>query len=106
MACSRPFSWSSPPPSLPPNTDWTQFLASDWTDSPDHPPVRLANRPVDRSERHEGLLDELTLMISPVVAGGGRKRLFAADAALTSLELVEAQSTSGGTLIATYRPSR
>ena len=58
-----------------------------------------------RSLIDEGLLDELTLMISPVVAGGGRKRLFADDAALTKLDLVEAQPTSGA-LIATYRPSR
>jgi dihydrofolate reductase len=33
-----------------------------------------------RSLIDQGLLDELTLMISPVVAGGGRKRLFADDA--------------------------
>ena len=53
-----------------------------------------------------GLLDELTLMISPVVAGGGRSRLFPEDAPLTSFELVEAQPTSSGALIATYRPTR
>ena len=51
-----------------------------------------------------GLLDELTLMISPVVAGRGRRRLFADDARETVLELVEAQPSSTGTLIATYRP--
>jgi Dihydrofolate reductase len=34
-----------------------------------------------RSLLEAGLLDELTLMISPVVAGGGRKRLFPDDAA-------------------------
>lgn len=54
----------------------------------------------------EGLIDELTLMISPVVAGGGRKRLFPGDAALTRFELAEAQPTSSGALIATYRPAR
>ena len=59
-----------------------------------------------RSLIDEGLLDELTLMISPVVAGGGRKRLFADDAALATFELVEAKPTSSGTLIATYRPVR
>jgi hypothetical protein len=59
-----------------------------------------------RSLIDQGLLDELTLMISPVVAGGGRKRLFADDAALTKFELVEAQPTSSGALIATYRPLR
>ena len=59
-----------------------------------------------RSLIEQGLLDELTLMISPVVAGGGRKRLFADDAALTKFELAEAQPTSSGALIATYRPIR
>jgi dihydrofolate reductase len=59
-----------------------------------------------RSLFHQGLLDELTLMISPVVAGGGRKRLFADDAPQTKLELVEAKPTSSGALIATYRPVR
>jgi dihydrofolate reductase len=59
-----------------------------------------------RSLLDQGLLDELTLMISPVAAGGGRKRLFADDAALTKFELVEAKPTSSGALIATYRPIR
>ena len=54
----------------------------------------------------QGLLDELTLLIHPVVAGGGRKRLFADDATLTKLELIESQPTSSGVLIATYRPVR
>jgi dihydrofolate reductase len=53
-----------------------------------------------------GLLDELTLMISPVVAGGGRARLFAEDADLTAFELVGAKGTSSGAVIATYRPVR
>jgi dihydrofolate reductase len=59
-----------------------------------------------RSLIEQGLLDELTLMISPVVAGGGRKRLFADNAALTKFELVHGQPTSSGALIATYRPAR
>jgi dihydrofolate reductase len=59
-----------------------------------------------RSLIEQGLLDELTLMISPVVAGGGRKRLFADDAALTGFELAHAQPTSSGALIVTYRPAR
>jgi len=59
-----------------------------------------------RSLIEQGLLDELTLMISPVVAGGGRKRLFADDAGLTTFELAEALGTSSGTVIATYRPVR
>jgi dihydrofolate reductase len=59
-----------------------------------------------RSLLDAGLLDELTLLIHPVVAGGGRKRLFADDAALTKLELIESQPTSSGVIIATYRPVR
>jgi dihydrofolate reductase len=59
-----------------------------------------------RSLMEQGLLDELTLIISPVVAGSGRRRLFADDAALTRFELVHAQPTSSGALIATYRPVR
>ena len=59
-----------------------------------------------RSLIDQGLVDELSLIISPVVAGGGRKRLFPDDAALTKFELVEAQPTSSGALIATYRPIR
>jgi len=59
-----------------------------------------------RSLIEHGLVDELTLMISPVVAGGGRERLFADDAAITKSELVEAQPSSSGGLIATYRPIR
>jgi dihydrofolate reductase len=59
-----------------------------------------------RSLIDQGLLDELTLMISPVVAGGGRKRLFPADAPPARFELAEAQPTSSGVVIATYRPVR
>jgi riboflavin biosynthesis pyrimidine reductase len=59
-----------------------------------------------RSLLEAGLLDELTLMISPVVAGGGRQRLFADDAALTRLELVSAEPTSSGAVIASYRKGR
>jgi hypothetical protein len=54
----------------------------------------------------QGLLDELTLLISPVVAGGGRRRLFPDDSALTRFELVEGRPTSSGALMATYRPVR
>lgn len=59
-----------------------------------------------RSLIDAGLLDELTLMISPVVAGGGRKRLFADDAALTTFELLVGLASTSGALIATYRPIR
>ncbi|MFF3842789.1 hypothetical protein [Streptomyces sp. NPDC001930] len=51
-------------------------------------------------------MKELVLLIHPVVAGEGRKKLFADDAALKKLELVSARPTSSGVIIATYRPER
>ena len=48
-----------------------------------------------------GLLDELRLMIDPLVAGGG-KRLFRDDGALRSLRLAGSRVTSTGAIIATY----
>jgi riboflavin biosynthesis pyrimidine reductase len=59
-----------------------------------------------RSLIDQGLLDELVLLIHPVVAGGGRKKLFADDAALTKLTLVEATPTSSGVIVAKYRPAQ
>ena len=59
-----------------------------------------------RSLFEHGLIDVLTLIISPVVAGGGRAHLFPDDAAPRTFELVEAQPTSSGAVIATYRPIR
>lgn len=61
---------------------------------------------VVRSLIDAGLLDELTLMISPVVAGGNQRRLFPADSAMTKLNLLDVQGTSSGTIIATYQPTR
>jgi dihydrofolate reductase len=52
------------------------------------------------------LLDELVLLIHPVVAGEGRKKLFADDAQLKKLELVDAKPTGSGVIVATYRPMR
>jgi dihydrofolate reductase len=48
-----------------------------------------------------GLVDELQMMIDPVVAGGG-KRLFRDDGALRPLRLADSQVTSTGAIIATY----
>jgi dihydrofolate reductase len=67
--------------------------------------ISVAGSPsVVRALLAAGLLDELVLLIHPVVAGGGRAKLFADDAALTRLDLVGAEATSSGTIIATYRP--
>jgi len=51
----------------------------------------------------EGLLDELRLLMHPVVVGKGA-RLFEAGAAHT-LELVESETFSTGVLNLTYAPS-
>ncbi|TKV29318.1 dihydrofolate reductase [Arthrobacter sp. NamB2] len=48
-----------------------------------------------------GLLDSLTLMIHPVVAGAGR-HLFEGTDPMTSLELQEVSTTSKGNVLASY----
>ena len=53
----------------------------------------------------DGLLDELKLMIHPVVVGGG-KRLFSDGGALKRLKLVASKTTGTGVLIAAYRPAQ
>jgi dihydrofolate reductase len=59
-----------------------------------------------RSLIEHGLLDELQLMIDPLVVGGGGKRLFAADAAAAPLRLVDSQVTTTGALLVTYAPEQ
>lgn len=51
------------------------------------------------------LVDELVVMIEPILLGGG-KRVFPADAAARPLELVSAQTASTGVLVCTYRVVR
>ena len=51
-----------------------------------------------------GLLDELTLMISPVVLGQG-KRLFGDGTPPRTLRMTEHVVSDGGNIVATYRPS-
>jgi dihydrofolate reductase len=48
-----------------------------------------------------GLLDSLTLMVHPVIAGNGR-RLFADGDPVTRLELLESQQTSKGNMVLSY----
>ncbi len=57
-----------------------------------------------RSLLQNDLLDELTLMIHPVVVNRG-KRLFEDGDALKRLRLVESKTTRTGVLIATYQPA-
>jgi dihydrofolate reductase len=50
------------------------------------------------------LVDELRLMIDPVLLGGG-KRFFRDDGVLRSLRLVDAQLAGTGAILATYAPA-
>jgi dihydrofolate reductase len=50
-----------------------------------------------------GLVDELRLIIDPVMVGGA-KRIFPDDGELRPLRLVEGQVTSKGAILATYAP--
>ncbi|HSK98696.1 MAG TPA: dihydrofolate reductase family protein, partial [Rubrobacteraceae bacterium] len=56
-----------------------------------------------RSLLEEGLLDELRLMVHPVILGGG-KRLFE-DGDHEPLELVDARAFGTGVLYLAYRPA-
>ncbi|MEV5508685.1 dihydrofolate reductase family protein [Streptomyces orinoci] len=53
----------------------------------------------------EDLVDELRLMIIPVLLGGG-KRMFPEDGALRTLELVSTVTSGTGVHVSTYRPVR
>ena len=50
------------------------------------------------------LVDELRVMIDPLVLGGG-KRIFPDDGGLRPLRLVESQVTTTGAILATYAPA-
>jgi dihydrofolate reductase len=49
-------------------------------------------------------VDELNLMIEPIVLGGG-KRIFSDDGSARPLALVKSVTTGTGVLVCTYRPS-
>lgn len=57
-----------------------------------------------RTLLREGLVDELLLMIEPVLLGGG-KRIFLDDGVQRRLELVSSVTTGTGVLVCTYRPA-
>jgi dihydrofolate reductase len=56
-----------------------------------------------RTLLREGLVDELRLMIEPVILGGG-KTIFPDDGALRTLELVSTVTSGTGVHLCTYRP--
>jgi dihydrofolate reductase len=53
----------------------------------------------------DGLLDELRLMVHPIVLGGG-KRLFDGEGDRKPLELIDSRSFGTGVLYLTYRLAR
>jgi dihydrofolate reductase len=57
-----------------------------------------------RTLLREGLIDELRLLIEPVVLGGG-KTIFPDDGALRRLELVSAVTSGTGVQVCIYRPA-
>jgi dihydrofolate reductase len=57
-----------------------------------------------RSLLKHGLVDELRIMIDPVVLGGG-KRIFDDDGELRPFRLTDGQVTSKGAILATYAPA-
>ena len=64
----------------------------------------LGSTEVVRTLLRHGLVDELTVMVAPVVLGGGR-RLFDDDGVRQNLDLVSTATSSTGVLRATYRPN-
>jgi len=58
-----------------------------------------------RSLLQENLLDELKLMVHPVVVGHG-KRLFTEESELKRLQLVDSKVTGTGVVILTYQPAK
>jgi dihydrofolate reductase len=57
-----------------------------------------------RTLLHEGLVDELRLMIEPVILGPG-KTIFPSDGVLRTLELVSTVTSGTGVNVSTYRPA-
>jgi dihydrofolate reductase len=58
-----------------------------------------------RSLLSRGLVDELVLLIHPLVLGSGRRLFPDTGSAPSALELVDSATTATGVLIATYRPA-
>jgi dihydrofolate reductase len=56
-----------------------------------------------RTLLREGLVDQLQLMVEPVILGGG-KTIFPEDGVLRTFELVSTVTTGTGVNVSTYRP--
>ena len=65
--------------------------------------VVMGSATLVRTLLSEGLVDELRLMIEPVILGGG-KSIFPDDGSLQTLELVSTITSGTGVHVAVYRP--
>jgi len=65
--------------------------------------VVMGSAALARTLLGEGLVDELRLMIEPVLLGGG-KTIFPGDGGLRTLELVSTVTSGTGVQVCTYRP--
>jgi dihydrofolate reductase len=59
-----------------------------------------------RSLMPHGLIDELVLLIHPLVLGSGRRLFVESGPGLPALELAESTTTKAGLVIAAYRPAQ
>ena len=64
----------------------------------------IGSTELTRTLVEHGLVDELRLMIDPVLLGGG-KRIFRDDGVLRQLRLIDGQVTSTGAILGTYAPA-
>ena len=99
--------------STPPGSDWGQATRIDGDLAEFVDDLRNqsggeigvhASISVTRSMLTAGLIDELKVVIAPAIAGSGRRLLDGVPA--TRLELIGAESSSSGSLLASYRVLR
>ncbi|MET9804540.1 dihydrofolate reductase family protein [Streptomyces sp. NPDC006368] len=84
--------------------DETVARVRDLRDAPGGDLVVMGSPTLVRTLLSEGLVDELRLMIMPVLLGGG-KSIFPADGGLRTLELVSTVTSDAGVQVCTYRPA-
>ena len=80
-------------------TDIAELRARDGGDL-----VLMGSATLARALLAEGVVDELLVMIEPIILGGG-KRIFADDGVARPLELVQTTTASTGVIVCTYRPA-
>jgi dihydrofolate reductase len=66
--------------------------------------VTMGSPALGRTLIAEGLVDELRLMVMPVLLGGG-KSVFPADGGLRTFALTSCVTSDAGVLVCTYRPA-